>query len=171
MGGKVLRVDDLGKPLADNPTPGSPVFASGFDTVTGLCVDASTSTIYASESAGGRDHLYAVAAGRSVNAARSLALPRATGISGCTVVSGNMVVSSLAGKDIFRAQVTSPTVFGPYTAVLASKYGRIGDVVGAEDGSIWLTTSNRDGQGAPVADDERVIHLQGGGGGGTPAPV
>ena len=42
-------------------------------------------------------------------------------------------------------------------SALKAKYGRLRTVVAAPDGALWLTTSNRDGQGKPVAADERVI--------------
>jgi hypothetical protein len=43
-------------------------------------------------------------------------------------------------------------------------------VVIAPDGALWLTTSNRDGHGHPVADDERVIrYLPSSTGGSSPA--
>jgi hypothetical protein len=43
-------------------------------------------------------------------------------------------------------------------------------VVAAPDGALWLTTTNRDGHGAPVADDERVLRIIASSGGST-APV
>jgi len=37
---------------------------------------------------------------------------------------------------------------------------------------LWLTTSNRDGHGRPVADDERVLRIPPpGGGGGATSPA
>jgi hypothetical protein len=41
--------------------------------------------------------------------------------------------------------------------VLVKRYGRLKTVVAADDGALWLTTSNRDGHGTPVPADERVI--------------
>jgi hypothetical protein len=38
-------------------------------------------------------------------------------------------------------------------------------VVAAADGALWLTTSNRDGKGKPVPDDERVLRIMPSGGG------
>ena len=63
------------------------------------------------------------------------------------------------------AGVLSPRT-GGFTAVLEHRYGRLRTVVAAPDGALWLTTSNRDGHGKPVADDERVIRYLPAAGGG-----
>jgi hypothetical protein len=47
----------------------------------------------------------------------------------------------------------------PYSSSLRHKYGRLLTVVGAPDGALWLTTSNRDGHGHPVPADERVLRI------------
>jgi len=48
---------------------------------------------------------------------------------------------------------------GSFSAQLKGTFGRLNTVVAAQDGSLWLTTSNRDGFGKPVSDDERVLHI------------
>ena len=47
-----------------------------------------------------------------------------------------------------------------FSNLLTNRYGRLRTVVAASDGALWLTTSNRDGKGKPVADDDRVIRIQ-----------
>ena len=42
LAGKILRTSDIGRPLPDNPVPGSPIFARGLRSVDGLCVDPRT---------------------------------------------------------------------------------------------------------------------------------
>ncbi len=58
-----------------------------------------------------------------------------------------------------------------FTESLQGKYGRLTTVVAAPDGTLWLTTSNKDGAGQPTADDERVLHIEppAGTGGGSNA--
>lgn len=45
--GKILRYDPNGEPAADNPRPGSPVFAAGFRNPQGLVWDPRTGTLFA----------------------------------------------------------------------------------------------------------------------------
>ncbi len=48
---------------------------------------------------------------------------------------------------------------GKPVARFENDYGRLRAVVKAPDGSLWMTTSNRDGRGDPAPDDDRVIDV------------
>ena len=41
----------------------------------------------------------------------------------------------------------------------AGRFGRIRQVMKAPDGTLWITTSNRDGRGAPGPNDDKVIKI------------
>ena len=43
--------------------------------------------------------------------------------------------------------------------IFKNKYGRLREVIQGKDGSIYLTTSNRDGRGNPDKADDRIIRL------------
>ena len=42
---------------------------------------------------------------------------------------------------------------------LKNEYGRLRDVAQDKDGSIYITTSNRDGRGNPNESDDKIIRL------------
>jgi glucose/arabinose dehydrogenase len=42
---------------------------------------------------------------------------------------------------------------------LANEFGRLRAIVVGPDGFLYLTTSNRDGRGAPATDDDRIIKV------------
>lgn len=173
LAGKVLRIDDLGRPAPGNPTAGSRVYSAGHNRVDGLCTAPTGSTVFDVE-AGTRDEINSLKPGGSYSSAGTppIATPTVTkGATGCAVGAGVLYVTGLGGKDVFSAPILGAGSVGTFSPMLAGKYGRLRTVVAASDGSLWLTTTNRDGQGSPVADDERVLHIRPSGGGGGKNPV
>ena len=166
LSGKVLRIDDLGAPAPGNPIATSKVFASGLANVNGLCLNTTLGTISAVQ-AGRTDRMFPITAGKTVSAAASIVLPASIGgVGDCAISSNSLYVTGLNGEDVFRATLNAKGTPGPFTGLLKKKYGRLLTVVAATDGSLWLTTSNKDGHGKPVAADERVLHIFPSGGGG-----
>ena len=165
----MLRVDDLGAPAPGNPTPTSEVFTSGLATVNGLCLNTTLGTISAVQ-AGRADRLFPITAGTTLTVAASVVLPVGIGgVGDCAISSNSLYVTGLNGQDVFRATLDAKGKPGKFTGLLKKKYGRLLTVVAATDGSLWLTTANKDGHGKPVADDERVLHIVPAGGGGGPS--
>jgi glucose/arabinose dehydrogenase len=167
LAGKILRTNDLGKPLPDNPRAGSRMYASGLHTVNGLCVDPKTGTRYAT-SAGTPDVVNAIKPGAdygwpsatSKSTGPTKTLPSSTpGAGGCTVLHSRLAVATSTGMSLVVATVNQNATIGAFTSTIQRKYGRLHSVVSAADGALWLTTSNRDGQGKPTADDDRVIRI------------
>ena len=180
LAGKVLRVDPIGDPPSDNPRRGSPVWTSGHRVVDGLCSGGGTMFEVEAGDGGRSDEVnwlvpgaefgYPVASASSEAPVRTLP-PGDRNPGGCAVQAGRLWVTSLDGTALLAApySVTQPAV-GRFVPVLVKTYGRLRTVVAARDGALWLTTSNRDGAGHPVAADERVIRfVPTTSGGGSPA--
>jgi glucose/arabinose dehydrogenase len=183
LAGKVLRVSDIGRPVAGNPIPGSAIYTRGHHLVDGLCWDRLHRQMLETEPAARTGELNLLDAGASYGWPRDSgrsqqplsALPgayRAPG--GCAVINGTVFVTSLDGEALLASHL-DPARSGlhatAWRATLKHKYGRLRTVVAAPDGALWLTTSNRDGHGSPVSADERVLRIVPSSGGGRDKPL
>lgn len=170
LAGKVLRVTDIGRPAPGNPRASSPVWTTGHHVVDGLCpIVGATSALEVETGRPGESEVNVLAGGDYYGWPTSAgtihppvrALPTGDPVpGGCAVAEGTLYVTSLDGRALLSARVSgagTSTAVGAFTALLRNKFGRLKTVVAAQDGALWLTTSNRDGKGKPMADDERVI--------------
>lgn len=178
LAGKILRITDIGKPASGNPKATSPVFTSGHREVDGLCAIPRTKSVFEVEAgAGGAAEVNVVTKGANyASTPPTASVPTKYGAPGdCAVLNNQLWVTSLDGKALLSAPLKtsrSTLTIGKFTPTLVNKYGRLKTVVTAPDGALWLTTSNRDGKGKPVAADERVIrYVPDGKGGGGGSPV
>ncbi|MCW2648136.1 MAG: hypothetical protein JWP07_4245 [Pseudonocardiales bacterium] len=182
LAGKVLRVTDIGQPGPGNPAPTSPVFTSGHRVVDGLCLIPDPNRLVEVEAHGsaGPDEVNVLTGGKSYgwpvssqpSEAPTATIPSAQrGPGGCAVLGDQLYVTSLDGKALLAAGLSSKAgvfVTTTFTAALTNKYGRLRTVVAdPANGVLWLTTSNRDGHGKPVTTDERVLRIPPPGGGGS----
>ena len=172
LSGKVLRVTDVGAPAPTHPAPTAPVDTRGHHDVAGLCQRPGTNRMLELEpDERGRIEVNALSGGgdygwqgrESGTQGPATTLPAAqTSPGGCTVIDSILYVTSLDGQDVLSAPLTikaGAISVGTFTPVISKTYGRLETVVGAPDGALWITTSNKDGHGRPVADDERVLRI------------
>ena len=72
---------------------------------------------------------------------------------------GDLLVAALKGRSLRRLRVRESRIVREQV-LLANRYGRLRAVVEAPDGSVWVTTSNRDGYGSPVStSDDRILRI------------
>lgn len=71
---------------------------------------------------------------------------------------GNLFFGALRGQALMRVALYGRRVTGQ-ERLLEGRFGRIREVAEAPDGSIWITTLNRDGRSRPARNDDRIFRL------------
>ena len=70
----------------------------------------------------------------------------------------NFFFGALKGESIVRLVLDGRRIISQ-DKLVEKQYGRIRDVAEAPDGTIYFSTSNRDGRGDPAADDDRILRI------------
>ena len=175
LAGKVLRLDEFGKPAEGNPTAASPIFASGFSQVAGLC-KLEDGTVAALDQRTTQDVLLPLTAGHDYTAlapgdARWTWTSADGRAADCAISGGLLASTSLDKQQLTGIQMGSGGTFtGTPTAILDNRYGRLLTVTPDTQGLLWLTTSNKDGVGTPVPSDDRVVVVPASDAGGEGGP-
>ena len=158
LAGKVLRIDVFGRPVGGP----SPVFSRGHRDVTALCQDGER-TYATDEARQGADEFDVVTEGGDATAAPLVAVPgEEGGLGGCAVANGTVFLGALDGQrvHVLTLDEAGLPVEDSRDAVLADRYGRLRTVVLDAEGALWVTTSNRDGVGAPREGDDKVLRIR-----------
>jgi glucose/arabinose dehydrogenase len=175
LGGKILRINSDGSIPGDNPDPKSPIWSYGHRNIQGLAWDSGGrlwATEYGADKVDelnliqpGGNYGWPVVEGRSDDPGFiSPAVEWATGDaspSGLAYYGGSLWVACLRGERLYQISVGGDGALGEPTALFAGQYGRLRTVVAAPDGTLWFSTSNRDGRGDPRAGDDRILQLRG----------
>jgi glucose/arabinose dehydrogenase len=172
LGGKILRITPEGDPAPGNPVDGSPVWTMGHRNVQGLAID-DDGRLWATEFGQqtwdelnliekARNYGWPLVEGRGeqddyrnpfVQWSTAEASP-----SGLAFLDGSLWAGALRGERLWQVPVTDDGVGEP-RGWFVGDYGRIRTVVASPEGTLWITTSNRDGRGEPVAGDDRILEL------------
>ena len=171
LNGKVLRITDTGDPAPGNPF-GNEVLSYGHRNVEGLRFDE-TGRLWASEFGDkGADELNLIEAGKDYgwpyvegsDGRGGYADPLAPwpvdqcSPSGIAIAAGRAWLGALQGECVWSVVLDGPDA-GTSTAHFAGRYGRLRTVALAPDGSLWVTTSNRDGRADPRPGDDRILRI------------
>jgi glucose/arabinose dehydrogenase len=167
--GKILRITADGRPAPGNPFGDSPVWSYGHRNVQGLAW-ADDGQLYATEFGQNRyDELNRIEPGRNygwpevegtggeagfVNPVATWSTSDASP-SGLAILDGRAWLACLRGTKVYRVGLDGSGA----QQLLTGRYGRIREAVVAPDGTLWFTTSNRDGRGDPRDGDDRVLRL------------
>ncbi|MGH3372348.1 MAG: PQQ-dependent sugar dehydrogenase, partial [Nocardioidaceae bacterium] len=173
LGGKILRITPDGEPAPGNPVDGSPVWTMGHRNVQGLAFD-DRDRLWASEfGASTWDELNRIERGGNygwplVEGRGDLEEYRnpfaqwrtsEASPSGLAFAQGALWMASLRGERLWRVPVRADGGIGRPQDLFVGDYGRLRTVVAAPDGSLWVSTSNRDGRGDPARQDDRILRI------------
>ncbi|MGW7573211.1 PQQ-dependent sugar dehydrogenase [Streptomyces sp. NPDC054765] len=177
-GGKILRMTPDGEPAHGNPEADSVVYDYGHRNVQGLAWDRDK-RLWASEFGQntwdelnliepGRNYGWPEAEGKAKGAAAGAGFvdpveewrTADASPSGIAYAKGSIWMASLRGERLWRIPLNGTRPVAAPQAFLTGTYGRLRTVVAAEDGALWLVTSNTDGRGRPRKGDDRILRLQ-----------
>jgi glucose/arabinose dehydrogenase len=173
LNGKILRIRGDGSIPRGNPF-GSRVWSYGHRNVQGLAWDGAR-RLWATEfGESARDEVNLIRKGRNYgwpsvegmgdtqggrfrNPVLTWPVSEASP-SGAAIIGSTLYVGALRGERLWQIQLNGTSAGSPQSA-FQGRYGRIRTVVRAPDGSLWITTSNRDGYGNPRSGDDRILRV------------
>jgi glucose/arabinose dehydrogenase len=181
LGGKILRITPDGDVPEDNPFPNNPAYSYGHRNVQGLAWDKS-GQLYATEfgqnlydevnriepgqnygwpyvegEGGEPDYVDPIATFTTEEASPSGAAILVDGA--IPQWEGDFFMAALRGERLWRLELGKGGAVTEQEELLREEFGRLRHVAQAPDGSLWVLTSNRDGRGTPVPEDDRIVRL------------
>ncbi|WP_323791797.1 PQQ-dependent sugar dehydrogenase [Nocardioides sp.] len=172
LGGKILRITTEGEPAPGNPFD-SPVWSYGHRNVQGLAFD-DRDNLWASEFGqddvdelnkitGGADYGWPGVEGpggskRQTDPQQTWDVAEASP-SGLAFANGNLWMAALRGERVWRVRLKGGKAVDQ-KSFFVGDYGRLRTIATAPDGTLWVTTSNRDGRGDPADSDDRILQLR-----------
>ncbi|MBI5155952.1 PQQ-dependent sugar dehydrogenase [Candidatus Peregrinibacteria bacterium] len=178
LAGKILRIHDDGSVPSDNPF-GNAVYSYGHRNPQGLAWDSS-GRLWSTEHGrsgvqSGYDELNLIVKGGNygwpeiegdgtrdgmivpvLHSGPSVTWAPASAL----FLDGSIFFGGLRGEALYEAVLPYDEGKKPELRTLFSgTFGRIRTVTAGPDGSLYFTTSNRDGRGSPAADDDRIVRL------------
>jgi glucose/arabinose dehydrogenase len=173
LAGKILRVTKEGQVVPGNPF-NNPVYSYGHRNVQGIAWD-DMNRLWATEHgrsgvASGFDELNLIEDGKNYGWPEIQGGETREGMvtpvvnsgaittwapSGAAYLDGSVYFSGLRGTGLYQYNIAAKEL----TKHLDGEIGRIRAVVLGSDNMLYLTTSNRDGRGVAISDDDRIIRV------------
>lgn len=179
--GKILRLELDGSIPKDNPIINSPIYSLGHRNPQGLTWN-SKNVLYESEHGQlahdeiniiqpGANYGWPLVQGNEESTEVTIQKPLihsgedTWAPSGIAFINqgpwqGKLLVANLRGQQLLSIFLNETgTVVTNIESWFKNEYGRLREVVFSKDGSIYLTTNNRDGRGNPDITDDKIIRL------------
>lgn len=178
LAGKILRMNAKGKAPKDNPFGSSLVYAYGFHNSEGLTWNSGEQLFATDMGDNKADEINKIKAGDNYGWPKaegktsddSYVSPVATWkpaeatCSGASFADKVLLTACLRGQRLWTVEFTEKgTVVGKPTESLSGELGRLRAVAPAPDGSLWISTSNRDDEGEPRDGDDKIVRIIAGG--------
>ena len=181
--GKILRIELDGSIPEDNPFPGSPVYSLGLRNPQGMTWDIKDNVMYASDHGSeAHDEINIIVPGGNygwplvqgdeeteeaevqkplVNTGNVTWAPSGIAYLSQGPWQGSLLVAALKAQELIQLPLNrNGREVKSINTWLDGEYGRLRDVIQTEDGTIYISTSNRDGRGGvPRSEDDKIIML------------
>ena len=171
LAGKILRITKDGKPAKGNPFDDE-IWSWGHRNIEGIAFD-DDGRLWASEFGAdkadelnlikkGGNYGWSIFEGESDNP--KYVSPKATwGVAECSpagiaIAQSTLFMAALRGQRLWAVPLDGEQVGTPRD-YFVEEFGRLRTVATAPDGSLWLGTSNTDGNGKPRAGDDRLLRV------------
>jgi glucose/arabinose dehydrogenase len=159
LAGKVLRIDIDGKPAAGNPTPTSPIVASGLYNPGGVCTSLDGTHAWVTDRAPTEDVLYRLQLGHPLGDP-AWTWPDKPGVAGCAAFSTSVMIGMAAAGNVQSLALNKDDSFtgAPQVSLQGAQgFGRFSGMDIISDRGAMAGTINRDVSGKPVSSDDRVV--------------
>lgn len=179
--GKILRIRLDGSIPDDNPIVNSPIYSLGHRNPQGLAWN-SNNVLYASDHGqSAHDEINIIQPGANygwplvqgdeetsevttqkplIHSGEETWAPSGIAFVNQGPLQGNLLVANLRGQQLLDLSLNNNgTSVNNMEFWLKNQYGRLREVIQSKDGSIYISTSNRDGRGNPDLTDDKIIRL------------
>ena len=170
LAGKILRLTPDGGVPDDNPFEGSPMYSYGHRNPQGLAWDDDGRLWATEHGSSATDELNLIQPGRNygwpeirgdetsvdmetpvLNSGSDTWAP-----SGMASMDGSLYFAGLRGSSLYKVELNGEPSLSTY---LSGEYGRLRAVATGPEGNLFVLTSNRDGRGTFVPEDDRLVRI------------
>jgi len=174
LGGKILRITKHGEPAPGNPF-NTAIYSYGHRNPQGLAWDNQGRLWSTEHGASGNDELNLIRPGGNYGwpviegneSKQGMVAPvihsgknETWAPTGIAYLDGRLFFGGLRGQTLYEATIDPEKAqVNQLRGHFRKQYGRIRNIIAAPDGFLYIMSSNRDGRGNPIADDDRIIRI------------